>query len=548
MSQFNNNNNNRDDGVVNNNHVDASQISDASVDPSLVHMSGRSPLVRETTMHGSNQGGGHTHVARVYQPGESHATNFNVPQSTGPSRSQPLLEPPYHNYTLPQGGPINATIVDIITILPQWFRNPGILQRFLNNGLVANVHLAILKEYRHIDLTTPPQLGRARDHLSDTYRKQMRKYFNPTWSKHTHAMPVDWDSYALSITDVTPEAVVTGATYIAPASIPFKDLAIGLKKLPQGDHAGDLTCALDYAMRYQKADGSGHTTDFLFPDDVQLILHFVGRVRVTKEKTDRFIITRYQDMFRENETARRRQVAWARIQQEIGNGVANQPMQQPSSNGKGPAIGYFQPPARNSQAGQNGDRGILPTGIGAPMPTPMHQSHMPVVHQPQMYQVAPQGIDNQGHSTATQFVPSAPDQSPRSPSQEAAASVASKLVSQDLPPIPSICNLHDSTTYSPQQHISEHPDTSTTQQQIEAYIAANQTFNPYALPQWPIPPDMPLRDVAAWFTEDDRSDIALAARWAVEQVWDGTVWRVEDVGMIMGLLGDKGYVGFEGFE
>ena len=540
-------NNNLNNGTGENSHIDPAAISDALVDPSLAYVFGEPSFAGESPAPRHDQAPPlpvHGHG----RPEESQPARLNIPQS-GTSRSRFFLGIPLHDYILPEGGLINATIVDIIAILPQWFRNPVILQRFLNNGITSNIHFAILEEYRHLGLTSSDQLERFRDYLSDIYRKQMRIYFDPRWTKQNHRAPADWDAQALSIHGFVPETAVSGAPYVAPASIPFKDLAIGLKKLPEGTDAGDLTHALDYAMRNQKLDINGYATDFVFPEDIQLILSVIGRAPVTVDQTDGFIITRYRKMLREAELLRRRrladervQIADARSQQELAEPAANQsmdlhhiPVQQPQYE-NGPTNWQILPSVHNYQAPNGGYGSMPPSGMGVPMPTPIQQPSMPI-HQAQMYHPVPQDSSYNMPPTNNQTFSLTTEHSLGSASQDAAADIAAMLVSQgtpcaaaELPAIPDICTFQGDPSWLPLQQ-----DAIAAEQQIDAYMAANQTFNPNGLPQWPMHPDMVLAECADWFTEDDTSDTARATRWAIAH-GDGTAWTVADVDMIIGLL------------
>ena len=108
----------------------------------------------------------------------------------------------------------------------------------------------------------------------------------------------------------------------------------------------------------------------------------------------------------------------------------------------------------------------------------------------------------------------------------------------ELPAIPDICTFQGDPSWLPLQQ-----DAVAAEHQIDTYMAANQTFNPHSLPQWPMHPAMVLAECADWFTEDDMSDTARATRWAISHGGD-TAWTVADVDMIIGLL-NAAEAGFE---
>ena len=234
--------------------------------------------------------------------------------SRGKPRAQFLVDILAHEYKLRCDRPINATLVDLIVILPQWFRNPAVAYRMLNNGITAAVHFAILDKHRHLGLTSSEEAERARDHISDTYRKTMRRTY-PTWTKAKHYVPGNWDKSVMRINNFLPEAAKK-ADYVPPPSIPFKNLAIGLKSLPVDDDVGDLTRALVFALQYQKLDEHGQLTDFMFPDDIQLILRCIGPTETTRERYDEAVISRYSEAVRVAESERRKQLNEQRRQRQ----------------------------------------------------------------------------------------------------------------------------------------------------------------------------------------------------------------------------------------
>ncbi|EMD62528.1 hypothetical protein COCSADRAFT_57103, partial [Bipolaris sorokiniana ND90Pr] len=233
----------------------------------------------------------------------------------GKPRAHFMLDMPHHEYIFPTGGTINATMVEILVLLPHWFRNPQVLMRLLNNGLTSNIHMMILEEHRQLELSTGDEIERARDYIADSYRKAMRKIM-PAWLRRNHKAPEDWDATVMSIENVIPKAATKGR-YVAPASIPFKDLAVGLKKLPQDYDAGDLTRALDYAMQNGKPSENGSTTDFMFPDDIHMILNHIGRTQITLTHLDSHAVPRYATIVRATEQARRKKIANGRMQRQL---------------------------------------------------------------------------------------------------------------------------------------------------------------------------------------------------------------------------------------
>lgn len=205
-----------------------------------------------------------------------------------------LRDLPAHCYILPNVT-LNFTLVEIIVLLPNWFKNKAICHRFLNNNLTTNVHLAILEDHRELTLATKYDREKARKTLADEYRKTMRK-INSGWTKTKYVAPLGWNPSLIAVDGFVPDDVSLEG-YRRPPSIPFKDLAIGVKKLPEGTCAGDLTRALNFALESELV--------YHFPDDLAAILDYIGRTETTSEHTDRPVVNRYSEFKRIEEDARR---------------------------------------------------------------------------------------------------------------------------------------------------------------------------------------------------------------------------------------------------
>ncbi|KAJ4984196.1 hypothetical protein SVAN01_10304 [Stagonosporopsis vannaccii] len=126
-----------------------------------------------------------------------------------PARSHPsaskifLRDLPGHCYSLPSV-PINFTIVEILVLLPNWFKNKDLCERFMNNSLTAKVHFIILDEHRELHFEDEFQRDRARTTLTDEYRKTMRSIFQG-WTKIKHIAPIDWDPMMMDLGGFVPD-------------------------------------------------------------------------------------------------------------------------------------------------------------------------------------------------------------------------------------------------------------------------------------------------------------------------------------------------------
>ena len=502
--------------------------------------------------------------------------NTTVPKAParGKPRAQFLLDIPTHEYFLSNDGPINATLVDLIVILPQWFRNPAVAWRILNNGITAAVHFAILDKHRHLGLTSSEEAERARNHISDTYRKTMRKTWKG-WTKAKHHVPCDWDKSAMSITNFFPEAAKK-VDYVPPPSIPFKSLAIGLKSLPEDDDKGDLTRALDYALRYQKLDEHGQPTDFMFPDDIHLILQCIGPSEITRDCYDEAIINRYSEAVRVAESERRKQLNGQRRQQQAAEEAATEEAatqsvpyfypDQPSSLEGFPmdllAQQQMQPAVGFSSSNQ-GYNGMPLTGMGVLMPNTVQHSPATEANSQDLLQWPPQmqsrpheynGLNFTEHNYSHPFR----SHPVRPKSQEAAAAVASELVHQgaqpahvDIPDTPYICEsegyVQDDNAFA-ESWLYLNPQEGAGQ--VDALMAANQTYNfsdverlasTSLQPRFCYQPDMPLLDCPEGQDLNDWGELARAARWAQHYVHPGGhEFKVGDIDTVLAFFEGPG--------
>ncbi|KAF3048357.1 hypothetical protein E8E12_011723 [Didymella heteroderae] len=208
---------------------------------------------------------------------------------------------PGHCYTLPNV-PLNFTIVEIIAFLPNWFKNRNIALRFMSNHLTANVHFKIFEEHRQCKFKDDNEREKAKKTITDEYRKTMRSFpQNRGWTKAKHTEPLGWDSKLIAMDGFIPDdAQLPG--YNRLPSVPLRDLMIGMKKLPEGTKAGDLTQCVKFALTRPE--------EFMFPDDLPRILDHIGHTHATIAHTDRPIVRAYVDQMRKRADAKRPQRVW----------------------------------------------------------------------------------------------------------------------------------------------------------------------------------------------------------------------------------------------
>lgn len=208
---------------------------------------------------------------------------------------------PGHCYMLPNV-PLNFTLVEITVLLPNWFKNRDIALRFMSNHLTANIHFAIFEEHRKCHFKDPYEREKAKKTIADQYRKAMRSHpQNMGWTKARHTGPSGWNAKLIGMDGFVPDDARLPQYHQLP-SVPLRDLMIGVKKLPEGTNAGDLTRCVQFAR--MRPEG------FVFPDDLPRILDHVGRTEITTAHTDRPIVRAYANHLRKRTDAKRPQRDW----------------------------------------------------------------------------------------------------------------------------------------------------------------------------------------------------------------------------------------------
>lgn len=499
--------------------------------------------------------------------GASYAPPMEVSKlaKTPAPRAQFLRNLPPHDYILPAGSPLNFTIAEIISILPNWFRNRDFAIRFQNNGINGGIHFAILDEYRHLNMPTLIECERARDHISDSYRKAMRQV-DLKWTKATQKAPVGWNANYMMANNFLPD-VAREPGYKAPPSILFKDLVVGLKKLPQGSDAGDLTRALQFAMQNQKADERGQSVEFMFPDDIQTILNHIGRTQITGEHTDPATIFRYGNTLRQAAAAKKEAAAEVRRQEKNTELVAQQGQVQ-----------HLQPVLR--QAPRQNTQGVFDFALlGGISGTGMQPTGMDSISTRQLHQNVPlyapnndMGIRDPASNPYLALEPSL------SVEHDATAAVASKLEADrvanpiaqraqsmpfNFPELPDACRspeFEQNAASQVQEQAQGEQYEEFTMEDMDAFLAPHQSIDfSDALTLFPeldrvqpydpdhlagnsqefrpeYPPTQLLRDCIEGDNEDDRSDLARAARWARQYGLAANDFTVAEAGFIVQVL------------
>jgi hypothetical protein len=387
------------------------------------------------------------------------------------------------------------------------------------------------------------------------------------WTKAKHQVPGDWNGLDTSIANFESEGA-SEAGYVRPPSIPFMYLAVGLKKLPQGYDAGDLTRALDFAMQNQKLDEHSQPTEFMFPDDLQLIINHIGPTLITQGHFDGAVLGRYSQVLRAADGERRKQLAEhpRQQQQQAVEEATATPVHHFYSDQQPPheALSKISSPQQQRQpvadflSSRPGYNDMPPVGMGVLVPNTLQHSRKAG----DIFREAPQDFSQDqsqdlGYSgiatTDSYHSHSFQSQATQSYPQEAAAAVASKLISQgaqgarvDFPDIPDICKSEDD-----EQHFDAFSnnwsclDPQKAADEMDALMAANQTWDlngliqpesPSPQAQYPYHPSTLLRDCVEGLNANDHSDIARASRWARRYGFPSNEFKIADIGLVLSIF------------
>ncbi|KAF2817386.1 uncharacterized protein BDZ99DRAFT_513627 [Mytilinidion resinicola] len=118
-----------------------------------------------------------------------------------------------------------------------------------------------------------------------------------TRAKQADEVPSTWNEKNVSTAGYQPRyrthpnrkttSITTGLMRLVDP-MPFKDLANGVKELPQGEDCGDLTCCVSYHLRHPNEDWT-YPTDF-----AKLVNHIGGLMHISNHHTDHEAFSRWE--------------------------------------------------------------------------------------------------------------------------------------------------------------------------------------------------------------------------------------------------------------
>ncbi|KAL1795720.1 hypothetical protein ACET3X_005944 [Alternaria dauci] len=193
---------------------------------------------------------------------------------------------------LPHG---NLTLVELTAFVPHAIKSYDVMDRFLYNGATSGTFATLINRYRHMPygpignnsiyrMMKGPMDHRAKD--DPTYKE---------WTVAKHAAikkPDGFDPSSVSVAGFrTPinfnSRQSAAATTQPPPSILFRDMANGVKIMPSGHDALDLTRCVEYCVKHND-EGWRYPQDF-----EKLVAHLGGATVVGREHQDEAAISRH---------------------------------------------------------------------------------------------------------------------------------------------------------------------------------------------------------------------------------------------------------------
>lgn len=212
-----------------------------------------------------------------------------------------LRQSPIYDYDYSKHGHtflLNFTAVEIITFLPRLFEQTSMATRLVNNGMQNKVHAKILEEHRYhqgsgcTDFYVAGIGARYLDAMRGPgWRARPKAEQDAMWTRKKQKVPdaAVWNAADISMNSFIPDRIKYGTHDVQPPSVPFLQLLRGVKKIPQGDDAADLTRAIEFVVDSELAGGD----QWIFPDHLGMILAAIGSTPIHNEHLDREIVQRY---------------------------------------------------------------------------------------------------------------------------------------------------------------------------------------------------------------------------------------------------------------
>jgi len=197
-------------------------------------------------------------------------------KSTGPGTPNydKLKDSPSAWLDLPHG---NLTLAETLAFIPHAIKSFDIMDRFLHNGALSGTFADMINHYRDMPYgpITNNTIYRMMKGPMEHRAKTEPTYEKWTVAKHTTLpRPAGFNPTSVSVAGFgTPYNFNSRERTVAetqpPPSIPFRDMANGVKIMPSGEDALDLTRCVQYCVK-------NNDSSWLYPQDFQNLVARLG--------------------------------------------------------------------------------------------------------------------------------------------------------------------------------------------------------------------------------------------------------------------------------
>ncbi|KAL5114858.1 hypothetical protein ACEQ8H_007235 [Pleosporales sp. CAS-2024a] len=224
----------------------------------------------------------------MYASRAASATSTPEPtKESGRTTHKDVFEPYAARHDVPFPPTARITAYELLTFLPNSIQCPDVVYRFATNGASRKAVCAITNTARDLPKEwTSNQCGTA------ITKTMVRSGFDK-WSLSVHdlfhaPMQDKWDETSLGIAgSIAPDALFKD---VDARSIPFKDLALSVRRWPRGDDALDLTRMVGHCV-----DNPEET--WMYPHDyVTLLTRLGGPAPAGHGHLDRQTFERWKDI------------------------------------------------------------------------------------------------------------------------------------------------------------------------------------------------------------------------------------------------------------
>ncbi|KAF2472844.1 uncharacterized protein BDR25DRAFT_312727 [Lindgomyces ingoldianus] len=202
-----------------------------------------------------------------------------------------LSEAPSPNLDFPNG---NITAAELLAFLPHWLKSWDVIERFVSNGGTSCTMAHMINSFReaHKGDLVPNTIFRM---MKNAIVKRAGDRWNE-WSVGRHITANDWDSANLSTGGFRPPRIThprhgSGCDKMnaPPKAVPFRKLAKGLKYMPAGYDALDLTRCVEHHANHPEEV-------WYFPNDYEQLLDYIGGpLKVHPENYDSAAFNRWEN-------------------------------------------------------------------------------------------------------------------------------------------------------------------------------------------------------------------------------------------------------------